>query len=179
MPATPLHCNIAYLINRWKPQLSLPALLVSTMIPDLEIPFTYLITGGLQHRLVLHSFLGAATLGTFLSVLLTVFFYPSVVSFFFKLDKEKVEEKCRFSGTLIALCFVGILSHMFIDSLHHEFNPVLYPFVKESFDALILIGDWASATVIVTSVLLALLIFFFAVELRKGTKDFWMRLLVG
>jgi len=179
MPATPLHCTIAYLINRWKPQLSLPALLVSTMVPDLEIPFTFLITGGHQHRLALHSILGAATLGTLFSVLLTVFFYPSLVSFFLKLDKEEVEEKCPFSGTVVALCFVGILSHIFIDSLHHEFNPVLYPFVKESFDALILTGDWISASVIVTSVLLAFLIFFFADELRKGTKDFWMRMLAG
>ena len=179
MPATPLHCNIAYLINRWKPQLSLPALLVSTMVPDLEIPFTYLLTGGLQHRLVLHSVLGAATLGTFLSVLSTIFLYPPVVSLFFKFNKEQVEEKCRFSGTLVVLCFVGILSHVFIDSLHHEFNPVFYPFAKESFDALILTNDWAFATVIVTSVLLALLIFFFVDEIRKGTKDFWMRMLVG
>ncbi len=179
MPATPLHCSIAYLLNRWKPQLSLPVLLVSTMVPDLEIPFTYLMTGGLQHRLVLHSFLGAATLGTFISVLLTVFLYPSVVSFFFKLNKEKVREKCSFSGTLVVLSFVGVLSHVFIDSLHHEFNPLLYPFVKESFDAFILMGDWTSATAIVTSVLLALLIFFFVNELRKGTKDFWMRMLVG
>jgi len=179
MTATPLHCSVAYLINRWKPQLSLPALLVSTMVSDLEIPFIYLMTGGLQHRLVLHSFLGAATLGTFLSVLLTVFLYPPVVSFFFKLEKEKVKEKCRFSGTLVALCFFGILSHVFIDSLHHEFNPVLYPFIKESFDALVLTNDLTSATAIVTAVLLVLLVFFFVSEIRKGTKDFWMRMLVG
>lgn len=179
MPATPLHCSIAYLLNRWKRQLSLPALLVSTIIPDLEIPFTYLVTRGLQHRLVLHSMLGAATIGTFLSVLLTVFLYPSVVSFFFKLDKEKVEEKCRLSGSLVALCFFGVLSHVWIDSLHHEFNPILYPFIEESFDGLVLMGDWALATVIVTSVLLAILLFFFVDQLRKGTKDFWMRILVG
>ncbi len=179
MTATPLHCSIAYLINRWKPQLSLPALLVSTMVPDLEIPFIYLMTGGLQHRIVLHSLLGAATLGTFLSVLLTVFLYPTVISFFFKLEKERVEEKCRFSGTLVVLCFVGILSHVLIDSLHHEFNPVLYPFVKESFDALVLTNDWTFATVIVTSVLLALLIFFVVDEIRNGTKDFWMQMFVG
>ncbi len=179
MTATPLHCSIAYLINRWKPQLSLPALLVSTMVPDLEIPFIYLMTGGLQHRIVLHSLLGAATLGTFLSVLLTVFLYPTVISFFFKLEKERVEEKCRFSGTLVVLCFVGILSHVLIDSLHHEFNPVLYPLVKESFDALVLTNDWTFATVIVTSVLLALLIFFVVDEIRNGTKDFWMQMFVG
>lgn len=179
MPATPLHCSIAYLINRWKPQLSLPPLLVSTMVPDIEIPFTFILTGGLQHRLVLHSFLGAATIGMCLSIFLTVFLYPKVVSFFFKLDKERVEEKCRFCGTLVALCFVGILSHVFVDSLHHEFNPVLYPLVKESFDAFMLTNDWIFATTIVTSVLLTFLVLFFVDEIRKGTKDFWMRVLVG
>lgn len=66
-----------------------------------------------------------------------------------------------------------------IDSLHHEFNPILYPFIEESFDGLVLLGDWAFATVIVTSVLLAILLFFFVDQLRKGTKDFWMRILVG
>ncbi len=178
MPATPLHCSIAYLIKRWKWQLSLPALLVSTMVPDLEIPFTYLITRGLQHRLVLHGMLGAATMGTFLSVLLTVFLYPSLVSLFFGLDKEKVERKCWFSWNLVALCFVGNLSHVFVDSLHHEFNPILYPFVKKSFGALVLMGDWVFATIIVTSVLV-LLLFFFVYQFTKGTEDFWMRMLVG
>ena len=67
------------------------------MVPDLEIPFIYLLTSGLQDRLVLHSLAGAATLGLFLSVLLTVFIYPPLVLFFFKLDKEKVEEKRRFA----------------------------------------------------------------------------------
>ncbi len=179
MPATPLHFSIAYLINRWRPQLSLPALLVSTTVPDIEIPFFYFVTGGVHGRIVLHSLLGAATLGTFLSVFLTVFFYPPVVSFLFKLDKEKVEKKCRFSSTLVGLCLFGILSHVFIDSLHHDFNPVFYPFVKESFDALMLTNDWTFATVVVTSALLVLLIFFFVYKIRKGTRDFLMRMLVG
>ncbi len=179
MPPTPLHTVVAYLIKRLKSQLSLPALLVSTMVADLEIPFLYLATGGLQDRLFLHSLLGAATLGTFLSVFLTVFLYPSVVSFFFKLEKIEVREKCRFSGTLIILCLVGTLSHVIIDSLHHEFNPVLYPFVKESFDALVLTNDPKFAGAIISSVFLAILIFFVVDEIRKGTGDFWMRMLVG
>jgi hypothetical protein len=101
MPATPLHLSIAYLIKRWKLSSSLLALLVSTRVPDLEIPFIYLLTGGLQDRLVLHGLAGAATLGLFLSVLLTGFIYLPLVLSFFKLDKEKVEENCRFSVTLV------------------------------------------------------------------------------
>lgn len=179
MPPTPLHCGVAYLINRGRRQLSLPALLVSSMVPDLEIPIIFLVTGGLQDRLVLHSLLGAATLGTFLSILLTVFLYPPVVSFFFKLDRERIEERCRFSGILVVSCIVGCLLHVFLDLMTHEFNPILYPFVNESFDALVLMNDWTSATLIVSSVLLALLFFFFVDEIKKGTKDFWMRMLVG
>jgi len=179
MPLTPLHCSIAYLINRWKPQLSLPALLVSSMAPDLEIPVLFLMTGGLQDRLILHSLLGVATVGTFLSVLVTIFLYPPIISLFFRLDKKRIEERCRFSGTLIVLCLVGGLLHVFVDSMTHEFNPVLYPFVNESFDFLVLMNDWALASVIVGSILFALLIFFFVDEIRKGTEDFWMRMLVG
>ena len=179
MPLTPLHCGVAYLINRWKPQLGLPALLVSSMAPDLEIPVLFLLTGGLQDRLVLHSLLGVATLGTFLSVLLTVFLYPPIVSLFFKLDKKRIEERCSFSGTLVISCIFGGLLHVFVDSMTHEFNPVLYPFVNESFDAFRLTSNWASAAPIVGSALLVLLIFFFVDEIRKGNKDFWMRMLVG
>jgi len=179
MPATPLHCSVAYLINRWKPQLSLPALLVSSMVPDLEIPVLFLVTGGFRDRLILHSLLGAATLGTFLSVLLTVFLYPRAVSFFFKLEKKKVEERCRFSSVLVASCIVGGVLHVFVDSMTHEFNPVLYPFVKGSFDVLRLTNYWAPSTPIVESVLLGLLIFFFIDGIRRRIRDFWMRMLVG
>lgn len=96
MPATPLHCSIAFIMKRWKPQLSLPALLVGTILPDLEIPFTYLMTDGDYHRLFLHSFLGAATVGTFLSVSSTVFLYPSVVSFFSNLTKKRLGRNAAF-----------------------------------------------------------------------------------
>jgi len=179
MPATPLHCGVAYLINRWKPKLSLPALLVSSMVPDLEIPVLFLVTGGFRDRLVLHSLLGAAALGTFLSVLLIVFLYPPAVSFFFNLERKRVEERCRFSSALVASCIVGGVLHVIVDSMNHEFNPVLYPFAKGSFDVLRLTNDLAASTLIVESVLFGLLILFFVDGIRKGTRDFWMRILVG
>ena len=178
MPATPLHCSVAYLINRWKPKLSLPALLVSSMAPDLEIPILFLVTGGFRDRLILHSLVGAATLGTFLSVLLTVFLYPPAVSFFFKLGRKRIEERCRFSKVLVVSCITGGVLHVIVDSMTHEFNPVLYPFVGDSFDVLRLTNYWAASTLIVEFALLGLLIFL-VYEIRKGTKDFWMRMLVG
>jgi len=149
------------------------------MVPDLEIPVIFLVTDGFRDRLVLHSLFGVVTLGTFLSVLLTVFLYPPAVSFFFKLDRKKVEERCRFSSILVVSCIVGGVLHVIVDSMTHEFNPVLYPFVKGSFDMLRLTDDWAASAFIVEFALLGLLIFFFVDELRKGTRDIWLRMLVG
>lgn len=179
MPLTPLHAVFAYLANKGIRKLSLPALIVGSMLPDLEIPFIYLMTGGLYGRLFLHSLLGVATLGTFLSVLLTIFLYPPVVSLVFGLDREKVEERCRFSSVLLISCLLGCLSHVLIDSLHHEFNPLLYPFVNESFDSFVLLNNWQLASFIVQFVLLVILLLVLFWEVGKGTKGFWKRVLVG
>jgi len=80
MPFTPIHTVVAYLLNRWQRKLNLPALMVGTMTADLEIPFVWLFTGGLYNRLILHSLLGAAVVGTLIAALLTVFAYPIAVS---------------------------------------------------------------------------------------------------
>lgn len=179
MPITLLHSIVAYLLNRWQAKLSLPALIVGTMTPDLEIPVIWFATGGLYNRLILHSLLGAIVFGTLIAVLLTVFAYPVAVSSVFKLDKEEVEEKCHFTITLVFCCLIGSLSHVLIDSLHHDFNPLLYPFVNESFDAFVLKNMFVSSTVLVSYPMLALLIIIFIWEIRKGKEGFWKRVLVG
>ena len=179
MPYTPLHWSIAYLARGIRPSLSLPALIISTAVPDLEIPFIYVVTGGQFGRLVLHSFLGAATLATVLSVVLTVFAYPPLISYLFKLDSKIVKDRCRLSWRLVAVCSLGSLSHVLIDSLHHEYNPLLFPFTYNSFDALVLMNDFVLASVIVQFSFFALLVFFVAKEVRRRPKNIWMRLLVG
>ena len=175
MPFTPLHTVVAYLLNRWQRKLSLPALIVGTMVSDLEIPFVWFVTGGLYGRLVLHSLLGAAVLGTSIAVLLTVFAYPAFVSSVFRLSKKEVEERCRFSSMLVFCCLVGGLSHVLIDSLHHSFNPLFYPFVNESFDAFVLKNTFASSIDLVSYPMLALLILTFILELRREEEGFWKR----
>jgi len=178
MPLTPIHWSIAYLAREIRPQLSLPALLVSTMVPDLENIFIYIFTGGQINRLILHSFLGATTLGTVLAVTITVFAYPLVVAYLFKLDYKSVKARCRFSKSLVAVCLLGALSHVLIDSLHHEYNPLLFPFTSDSFDALVLMNDWFLMSWVIPLLFLALLVFFVVKEVRKGTENIWMRLLV-
>jgi hypothetical protein len=178
MPYTPIHCSIAYLSRALRPQISLPALIVSTMAPDLEIPFLYVATSGQYSRLVLHSFLGALTLATMLSVIVVVFAYPPVISYLFKIDYKAVKDKCRFSWSMVAICLAGSLSHVVIDSLHHEYNPLLFPFTYDTFDALVFMKDWTLASVIIPIAFLSLLVLFVAKEVKKGTKNIWIRLLV-
>ena len=178
MPYTPIHWSIAYLARDFRSSLSLPALIVSTALPDLEIPFIYIVTGGQLGRLVLHSLLGAITLATFLSVIFTVFAYSPVISHLFKLDSKIVRDRCRFSWTLVAVCLLGSLSHVLIDSLHHEYNPLLFPFTYHSFDALVLMNDWTLASVIIPLSFLALLVLFVVKEVWRGTENIWVRLLV-
>jgi hypothetical protein len=178
MPYTPIHWSIAYLGREIRPSLSLPALIVSTAVPDLEVPFIYFLSGGQIGRLVLHSLLGAATLATLLSVVFTVFVYPQLISYLFKLDSKTVRYKCRLSWSLVMVCLLGSLSHVLIDAMHHEYNPLLFPFTYNSFNSLVIMNDWSLASVIVPLSFLALLAFFVIKEVRRGSKNIWMRLLV-
>lgn len=179
MPFTPLHYCIAYVIHRWKRNLSLPALAVSSMIPDVENVFLYIITGGVRDRLVLHSLFGAVTLGMVLSVFLTVNLYPSLVSFHFNIDKEKVQGRCRFSGVLILTCIIGCVSHVLLDSLSHAYNPLFYPFTNESFEKLLLFSNRIHATIFIQVTLTLFTILIIFLETREGTQGFLNRMLVG
>lgn len=129
MPITPLHYPLAYLLYKLNEKLSLPGLIVGSMLPDIEVPAIILLLGTqVPDRLVLHSLLGAATLGTGLSVTFTVLMYPPLISFFLKIDKRKVEKKCRLYFALVFSCFLGNLSHVLLDVATHTYNPLFWPF---------------------------------------------------
>jgi membrane-bound metal-dependent hydrolase YbcI (DUF457 family) len=178
MPAVFLHSAIAYLINKWNPKFSLPSILVASMIPDLEVPILYYFTNGGIDRLLFHSIIGAATIGTLVSVAIVVFIYPRFISFFFGIEKNYVQKKCVFSGTLLGLCLIGNLSHVLIDATHHEFNPLLYPILNDSVDLLRISGNRLFDTAIVAGILSVIFLVFVVISL-KGGKDFWKKMLVG
>jgi len=68
LPFTPFHHPLAYALHRLESELSLPELVVGSMVPDLEIPIIFLVFGTqVPNRMVLHSVLGAATAGTLLA----------------------------------------------------------------------------------------------------------------
>jgi len=130
LPLTPLHYPIAYLVYKLDKRLSLPGLVVGCMFPDLEIPFMVLLFGTqVPNRMILHSLLGSATLGTFLALIVTIRVYPPLVSRLFNVDKKKVERKCKLSFAVVFSVFVGNLSHVLLDVTNHPYNPVFWPFL--------------------------------------------------
>jgi len=131
LPLTPLHYPIACFIYKLDGRFSLPGLIVGCMFPDIEIPFIVLLFG-IQgpNRLVLHSLLGSATIGTFLALIVTVQVYPFLVSHLFHVDKKRVENKCKLSFAVFFSVLVGNISHVLLDVTNHPYNPIFWPFLS-------------------------------------------------
>jgi membrane-bound metal-dependent hydrolase YbcI (DUF457 family) len=181
VPITPLHYPIAKIIHMLgsKVSLSLPALFVGSMVPDLEVPFMYFLSGAwVQDRLVLHSFIGGLTLGTLIAIILTVFLYPRVVSAFFPIDKNRVKQQCRLSLTLVLCCAIGVFSHVLLDVTNHTYNPLFWPFVplfETPSPIVAFLGGRDTASIVVHGSMLVL----GAVLLYKERGDFWNKALLG
>ena len=187
MPVTPLHYCIAYTTKKLRKGWSLPALIVGNFIPDLENPVIFALnrfgvihlsaSGWLIDRLVLHSLVGASTIGLALALLITVYLYPALASMIFKVDAR---EECKASRKLVVPCLVGAISHVLVDALHHSYNPLLFPFTTSSVDAFVLFGDAELATVVVHVAFLVWALAILIYEFKKsGGRGFWEAVLVG
>jgi len=172
MPSPLGHFGVAYMIHRLKKTLSLPALIVSSTFSDIDT-LIYFLSNKSSYigRELFHSFIGMGTLGTFISVLLTALVYPKVASIFFHVNKP--EQKCNFLGTVVVSCLLGGFSHILIDSTCHCYNPLFYPFTRQSIDALLFTSDWRLSYAIVEILLLTMLLITLIVENRAKVKEFW------
>ncbi len=131
MPVTPLHYPLAYVISRLSRKLSLPGLFVGSVMPDIEVPFMwFFLTGVLPDHFILHSLVGAVTLGIVLSVVAVRLLYPALVSSIFRIDRKPLESRCVVNRTLVISCLLGVLSHLLLDYPMHWYNPVLWPWVN-------------------------------------------------
>jgi len=177
LPLTPFHYPVAHIIYKLDRKLSLPGLAVGSMFPDLEIPTIILLFGTrIPERMLLHSLLGAASIGTVLSVIFVVLMYPSLTTSFFKIDKHKVESKCRLSFTLILSCFLGNLSHVLLDFVNHLYNPIFWPFSQSTLSLVCLaLGGMQNASLLVHIILVVL----FTSLLITQRENLWERLLIG
>jgi membrane-bound metal-dependent hydrolase YbcI (DUF457 family) len=181
LPVTPLHYPIANIITKIDKtaSVSLPALIVGAMVPDLEVPFVYYLSGTwTQDRMVLHSLIGGLTLGTLLAVAITVFLYAPVVSAVLPVDKQRLKSRCCMSRWLVFSAAIGVLSHVLLDVANHTNNPLFWPFLslmQTPSPIVSLLGGVNIASLIV-SILMLLLTLALLINARG---DFWNRLLVG
>ncbi len=174
MTVTPLHYPVAYVLNKLHKKLTLPGLIVGSMFPDLEVPLLFFLIG--TDRLVLHSLLGAVTIGTMLSVMLTVSIYPILISYLFNVDEIKIKEKTRLSLNLIFSCLLGNLSHVALDFINHLYNPLFWPFSGVTLSPICLaLGGLETSFWVVSTPLIA----FFGMLLISHREKPWEKLLVG
>ncbi|MFX1446646.1 MAG: DUF4184 family protein [Promethearchaeota archaeon] len=130
IPITPLHYPIAWGLSRLNKRFNLPGLIVGSFMPDIEVPILMVFFHGVfPDHFILHSMIGAITIGTFISTVVTVFLYPFLVSFFFRLEKEKIKQVCKLNPILVLSCMLGCIFHILLDVPMHPFNFVLWPFV--------------------------------------------------
>ena len=129
MPVTPLHYPFAFLLSKTDKRLSLPAPVVGSVMPDIEVPLMWIFFSTLPDHLFLHSLIGAATVGTLLTVFVTRFLYTPIISTIFGVDRTELNEVCRITPWLVASSFIGVMSHLILDYPMHLYNPILWPWV--------------------------------------------------
>ena len=179
MPLTPLHYPIAYLIYRLDKRLSLPGLIVGSMLPDIEVPIMLiLLRSRAPPRLVFHSLLGAAILGTLISLVVTILVYPALVSVFFSIEEAEVKERCKASLGLFFSCLLGNISHVLLDYTNHDYNPIFWPFLTPE-ETPNLICSTLGGKEIASLIVQAILIIIFIILLMNKRKNLWENLLVG
>ncbi|MHA2265928.1 MAG: DUF4184 family protein [Candidatus Thorarchaeota archaeon] len=129
MPVTPLHYPAGYILSKTDKRLSLPGLLVGSVIPDIEVPLMWAFFPGVWDHLLLHSLLGVFTVCTVLAVVVTRFIYPPVISLIFGVNRGELKEACAVTPALIVSCMLGALFHVLVDIPMHPFNPTLWPWI--------------------------------------------------
>jgi hypothetical protein len=130
MPFTPLHYPIAYAARRLGNGLSMPGLVVGSFAPDIEVPLLWMLGNGVYDHWILHSLIGAVTIGLLIAVGITHFVYPPLVARLFGINRTKLNEACAMSKTLGTSCLVGLLGHVLLDVPMHPYNQLLWPWVN-------------------------------------------------
>ncbi len=130
MPVTPFHYPFAFVVSKLDRRLILPGVVVGAVIPDIEVPLMWVFFPSLPDHLLLHSLIGASTVGLLLAVFVTRVFYAPIISLFFGVDKGDLDDACRVTPALVASCLIGVWSHLLLDYPMHWYNPILWPWVN-------------------------------------------------
>ena len=137
MPVTPLHYPYAWLISRLDKRLPLPALVIGSVVPDIEVPILQVFFNGvLPDHYILHSLIGSLSIGLLITLITLRYIYPYLMSTIFDLDKAEMVERCQITRYAVIAAIFGILSHLIVDYPMHPYSQIFWPFI----DAHLLIG---------------------------------------
>lgn len=172
MPFTLLHYVQAY--ATWilvKRRIPLHLLVIASMLPDLEIPIIYTlhVYGYIQvnrlfvDRLVLHSLIGGVLVTPLLLLLILPLCYRVLGLFSIRCCRTSIR-------TILLAGSIGGLGHVLIDSIHHWYNPLLYPFTTSSIDVFVLGGNAVIASIYIHLSFLIILLAIASYYLTK-TRD--------
>ena len=99
-------------------------------MPDIEVPILFLFFNvGIDNHFIMHSLVGALTVGTLISILATGLLFPLLASLIFRLDKSNVKEACKLTPVLVLSCMLGNVFHILLDLPMHPYSFILWPFV--------------------------------------------------
>jgi len=166
--------------------MNLPGLVVGTFIPDIEVPILFLFFNlGVDNHFILHSLVGALTIGTLISTLATILLYPILASLVFRLDKMKVKEACKLTPVLVFSCMLGNVFHILLDLPMHPYSLVLWPFVDpySIVGVLVLVfaidGDIKLGFLIANFLTNLIMVLFMLTIGIKSRKNLWELTLLG
>lgn len=181
-----MHYPIAWGLSKLDKRLNLPGLIVGSFIPDIEVPILFLFfSAGVDNHFILHSLVGALTIGTLISILATVLLYPILTSLVFRLDKSKVKEACKLTPVLALSCLLGNVFHLLLDLPMHPYSLILWPFVNPNsiIGVLVLVfaidGDIKLGFLIANFLTNLIMVLFMLTVGIKSRKNLWEQTLLG
>ena len=181
-----MHYPVAWGLSKLDKRLNLPGLIVGSFIPDIEVPILFLFfSEGIDNHFILHSLIGALTIGTLISTLATVLLYPIIASLLFRLDKVKVKEACKLTPVLVFSCMLGNVFHILLDLPMHPYSLILWPFVDpySIVGVLVLVfavdGDIKLGFLIANIFTNLIMGLFMVAVVIKSRRNLWEQILIG
>ncbi len=138
MAFTAFHCALVWPLFILRPKrFDFIGLSVGAVIPDLFIPFVYILPGYEGPvRIITHSLIGAFTFDFVLALLAALYVVPRVIRYFKRTSSDPRGYKfagidvLEQRGSLLVIAYsilIGTTSHVLLDILYHGGSPVFYP----------------------------------------------------
>ncbi|MCK4950056.1 MAG: DUF4184 family protein [Thermoplasmata archaeon] len=168
MAFTAFHCALVWPLFILRPKrFDFIGLSVGAVIPDLFIPFVYILPAYEEPvRIITHSLIGAFTFDFVLALVATLYVVPKVIRYFkntssdprgYKFAGIDILEQRGSLPVIVYSILIGTTSHVLLDILYHGGSPVFYPLPSVMFppDEVLSLEIFAHGTILLAFVYLA------------------------